>query len=105
MKRILFSMILSAAAKMVTPEPIFDSNQSEFSNLISNFADTQPRYNESCDSPESGKKCEDGCLDDAKDCEDNCGDESCNAICRRDFFTCIDCKYYKKGKSQTIKKF
>ena len=74
---------------MANWDPIFYIQELEFSNLVN----PQPRYNESCDSIESGKKCEDRCLAEVQDCIDNCADQSCNPICQRDFFTCIDCKY------------
>ena len=52
-----------------------------------------PRYNETCDSLENAKLCQDRCMNDGQLCAENCNLE-CN-VCQRDFFLCIDGKDYE----------
>ena len=49
-----------------------------------------PRYNETCDSLENAKTCEDRCIYDGDTCFENCSLE-CNN-CLRDFVVCIEGK-------------
>ena len=57
----------------------------ETGNLVSKF-------NETCDSPENAKKCENRCENDVNECIGTCGDESCNTDCQRELFICLSGK-------------
>ena len=59
----------------------------EFVNL-----ENSPKYNETCDSPENAKMCENQCLEDLQDCVNSCQDQNCIGSCRRVQFSCLDGK-------------
>lgn len=47
-------------------------------------------FNETCDSPENGKMCENQCWVDLQACANSCQDQACIGPCQRVFYSCID---------------
>ena len=49
-----------------------------------------PKYNETCDSPDNAKLCENQCVEDLQDCTNTCQDQPCIGSCQRNLFSCLE---------------